>query len=315
MTDNIRYNWELSEVLSLFKKPFNDLLFESHTIFRKNFDPNKIQISILHSIKTGACTEDCKYCSQSAHNKTGLQKEKLTEVETVLDAARKAKEAGSKRLCMGAAWRNPRDKDFDKIIDIVKGVKKLDVETCMTLGMLTDDQVKKLKDAGLDYYNHNIDTSEDFYDKVITTRSFQDRIDTIERVRKSGINVCSGGIIGLGESLEDRAKMLISLANMKTHPNSVPINQLVPIKGTPLENIPAIDPFDMVRMIAVSRIMMPKTMVRLSAGRESMNEQTQALCFFAGANSIFLGEKLLTTDNLSPNNDKAFLNKLGLEII
>jgi len=307
-----RHDFELAEILALFALPFNDLIFKAAEIHRKFHDPNKVQISTLLSIKTGSCPENCKYCPQSAHYNTGLEKESLMEISKILEAANAAKEAGASRFCMGAAWRNLHDRDVEKICNVIDEVKKTGLETCMTLGMLTDTQSKKLKDAGLDYYNHNIDTSPEFYSEIITTRTFEDRLNTIKNVRDAGLNVCAGGIVGMGEKLEDRAKMLIILAIMPTHPQSVPINMLVRVEGTPLDKIAEFDQFEFIRTIAVARIMMPKSAVRLSAGRENMNEQTQALCFLAGANSIFYGEKLLTTANPEMERDKKLFEKLGI---
>ena len=308
----LRHDFELAEILALFALPFNDLIFKAAEIHRKFHDANKVQISTLLSIKTGSCPENCKYCPQSAHYNTGLEKESLMEMSKILEAANAAKEAGASRFCMGAAWRNLHDRDVEKICNIVDEVKKTGLETCMTLGMLTDTQSKKLKAAGLDYYNHNIDTSPEFYSEIITTRTFEDRLNTIKNVRDAGLNVCAGGIVGMGEKLEDRAKMLIILANMPTHPQSVPINMLVRVEGTPLDKIAEFDQFEFIRTIAVARIMMPKSAVRLSAGRENMNEQTQALCFLAGANSIFYGEKLLTTSNPEMERDQNLFKKLGI---
>ncbi len=309
--DGLRHDWALDEVLALFALPFNDLLFQAHTIHRANHDPNRIQVSRLLSIKTGSCPEDCKYCPQSAHYDTGLEKEKLVEIETVLEAAKAAKESGASRFCMGAAWRGP-GRDFDSVLAMVEGVKAMGLETCASLGLLTAEQAHQLKDAGLDYYNHNIDTSEEHYAEVITTRTFQDRLDTLETVRDAGIKVCCGGIVGLGEEKADRAKMLMSLANMAKHPESVPINLLIKIPGTPYEGNEGVDPFDFIRTIAVARIIMPKSLVRLSAGRQAMNDEMQALCFFAGANSMFCGAKLLTAGNPEPGQDASLFGRLGL---
>lgn len=311
-TAPVRHDWAREEVEALFALPFNDLLFKAQSVHREWFDPNQVQKSTLLSIKTGGCAEDCSYCSQSASYKTGLSASKMMEVEKVLEGARRAKAAGSSRYCMGAAWREPKDRDMPAIVAMIKGVKELGMETCMTLGMLSADQTIQLKDAGLDYYNHNIDTSEEFYPSIISTRTFQDRIETIERVQEAGINVCSGGILGLGEEQSDRAGMLMSLANLDQHPQSVPINMLIPIEGTPLGDNAKIDPIEFVRTIAVARIMMPMSIVRLSAGREWMSEETQALCFLAGANSIFVGEELLTTKNPEREKDDAMFEKLGL---
>ena len=309
---SLRHDWSREEVEALFARPLNDLLFDAQTIHRAHFDPNEVQVSTLLSIKTGGCPEDCTYCSQSVHNETGLTAEKLMEVEKVLSEARKAKDAGATRYCMGAAWREPKDRDMEALALMISGVKEMGMETCMTLGMLSPQQTLKLKDAGLDYYNHNVDTSEEYYDKIITTRTYQDRLDTLERVRDAGIKICSGGIVGLGEEESDRAGMLQTLANLEVHPESVPINMLVRIKGTPLGEKEVLDPIDFVRTIAVARILMPQSMVRLSAGREEMSDELQAMCFFAGANSIFLGDKLLTTENAAPSRDEALFAKLGI---
>ncbi len=308
----IRFDWKLDEVLSLFNMKFNDLIFKAHGIHRENFDPNAVQLSTLLSIKTGGCPENCSYCPQSAHHSTGLEKQALMEIDEIKKAALEAKNMGASRFCMGAAWRNLHDRDLDKICEMIKEVKSLGLETCVTLGMIKDEQAKAMKEAGLDFYNHNIDTSEEYYDKIITTRKYQDRLDTIESVQKNDINVCCGGIVGMGESLDDRAKMLITLANFTPHPKSVPINNLVKIEGTPLAKEKDLDPFDFIKTIAVARIMMPKSFVRLSAGRSKMNEQVQSLCFFSGANSIFFGDKLLTTENPDENSDLVLMKKLGI---
>ncbi|MBU6338496.1 MAG: biotin synthase BioB [Rickettsiales bacterium] len=310
--DKTKHDWSVEEVTKLFAMSFNDLIFKAAEIHRANHNPNAVQISTLLSIKTGSCPENCKYCPQSAHYDTGLGKESLMATDKILEAAKAAKEAGASRFCMGAAWRSLHDRDVEKICNIVDEVKKTGLETCMTLGMLTDSQSKKLKEAGLDYYNHNIDSSEEFYSEIISTRNFEDRLNTLKNVREAGLNVCSGGIVGMGETREDRAKMLIVLANLPTHPQSVPINMLVKVKGTPLENVADLDQFEFIRTIAVARIMMPKSVVRLSAGRENMNEQTQALCFLAGANSIFYGEKLLTTANPEIKQDQELFERLGI---
>jgi len=309
-----RHDWSRTEINALFDMPFMDLVFEAQRVHRLYHDPNKVQLSQLISIKTGGCAEDCGYCSQSAKHKngTGLDATKLMEVRRVVDAAKKAKEGGASRYCMGAAWTSPKDRDMDTLTAMVEGVKDLGMETCMTLGMLTDKQTRRLADAGLDYYNHNVDTSEEFYGEIITTRTYQDRLDTLARVRSEGINVCSGGIVGMGEKQEDRAGMLQTLANLPEHPQSVPINMLVAVPGTPLENIEALDPLEFVRTIAVARILMPKSEVRLSAGRQEISEEAQALCFLAGASSIFYGEQLLTTPNPENNKDLALFKKLGL---
>jgi biotin synthase len=311
--NELRNNWTVEEVEELFDLPFNDLIFRAHQLHRENFQPNEVQISTLLSIKTGACPEDCSYCSQSAINDTGLEKERLLELEAVKSAAAEAKANGATRFCMGAAWRNPTDKSLDKVIDMVTEVRGMGLETCVTLGMLKQEQAKRLKDAGLDYYNHNLDTSPEFYGSVITTRTYQDRIDTLQFVRDAGINVCSGGILGMGETRRDRARLLQQLSNLPQHPESVPINDLVQVKGTPLDGIDKLDAFEFIRTVAVARIMMPKSYVRLSAGRTEMNEQTQALCFFAGANSMFYGDRLLTTDNPDENHDQILFSKLGIE--
>uniref|UniRef100_UPI0034DE8933 biotin synthase BioB n=1 Tax=Candidatus Thiodubiliella endoseptemdiera TaxID=2738886 RepID=UPI0034DE8933 len=308
----LRNDWTLAEVEALFALPFNDLLFKAHTIHRAHFDPNSVQVSSLLNIKTGACPEDCSYCSQSSKYDTGLEREKLMEIDTVLAEAKTAQDNGATRFCMGAAWRNPTDKSLDKVIPMIQGVKAMGMETCVTLGMLTQEQAFTLKEAGLDYYNHNIDTSKENYSNVITTRNFQDRLDTLESVQNADIHVCSGGILGLGEAQTDRASMLRSLANLEKHPDSVPLNLLVPIPGTPFEKIAPPTESEFVRTIAVARIMMPKSVVRLSAGRTEMGEAMQALCFFAGANSIFYGDQLLTTDNPDTGTDQILFKKLGI---
>jgi biotin synthase len=308
----IRHDWTLDEVVALFRLPLNDLLFRAQTIHREQFDPNAVQISTLLSIKTGGCPEDCAYCPQSAHYHTGVTADKLTAKETVLAEARRAKEAGATRFCMGAAWRSPRDSDVEQVAGLVEGVKSLGLETCATLGMLTRRQAERLREAGLDFYNHNLDTSSSFYGQVISTRTLQDRLDTLEHVRAAGMHVCCGGILGMGERLEDRAELLRTLANLPEHPESVPINQLVRVEGTPLAGADPVDPLDFVRTIAVARILMPRSFVRLSAGRESMSDELQALCFLAGANSIFYGEKLLTTPNPATHADRRLFQRLGL---
>lgn len=310
---DIRHNWQEQEILNLFAKPFNDLLFKAATTHRTHHNPNEVQISTLLSIKTGSCPEDCKYCPQSAHYQTNLKKEPFMETLKVVTHAKKAKEAGASRFCMGAAWKNLHNRDLEQLCNMVSEVKKIGLETCLTVGMINDHQAKRLKESGLDYYNHNIDTSKEYYQKIISTRSFQDRLDTLENVRKNNLNVCSGGIVGMGEEREDRAKMIQTLANLPNHPQSVPINLLVKVKGTPLENVQDLDIFEFIRTIAVARIAMPKAAVRLSAGRTKMNEETQALCFFAGANSIFYGEKLLTTDNPENIADQKLFEKLGIK--
>ena len=308
----VKNDWELDEIKALFELPFNDLLFKAHSIHRETFDPNKVQVSSLLNIKTGACPEDCSYCSQSSKYDTGLEREKLMEIDQVLHQAKKAKDKGASRFCMGAAWRNPTDKSLDKVIPMIKGVKAMGMETCVTLGMITPSQASTLKDAGLDYYNHNIDTSKEHYPNVVSTRNFQDRLDTLEAVKNANINVCSGGILGMGETETDRASMLQSLSNLEKHPDSVPINLLVPIPGTPFENVKPPSESEFVRTIAVARILMPNSLVRLSAGRLEMGEGMQALCFFAGANSIFYGEQLLTTDNPTSANDQLLFSRLGI---
>jgi len=310
----IRRDWAQEEIGALFDRPFMDLVYEAQRVHRLYHDANKIQLSQLVSIKTGGCAEDCGYCSQASKHKdgTGLDASKLMEIDRVIDAARKAKAGGASRYCMGAAWTSPKDRDMDTLTAMVKGVKALGLETCMTLGMLSDKQTKDLADAGLDYYNHNVDTSEEFYGEVITTRSYQDRLDTLARVRAEGINVCSGGIVGMGEARSDRVGMLKTLANLPQHPESVPINMLVAVPGTPLENVGKLDPIEFVRTVAVARILMPTSEVRLSAGRGEMSEEMQALCFLAGASSIFYGEQLLTTPNPENNKDMALFEKLGL---
>ena len=308
-----RHDWTAAQARAIYDLPFNDLLFRAQTVHRASFDPNRVQMSRLLSIKTGGCAEDCGYCSQSAHHNSGLKASKLMEVERVIAEARKAKAGGATRYCMGAAWREPKARDMDAVIAMVEGVKALGMETCMTLGMLSDGDVARLAHAGLDYYNHNIDTSERYYSEVITTRSFAERIDTLGRVREAGIKVCSGGIVGMGEEAADRVDMLVTLANLDEHPESVPINMLIPIEGTPLANVTKIDSIDFVRTIALARIMMPRSHVRLSAGRTEMSDEMQALCFFAGANSIFVGETLLTAGNPGEDKDAALFERLGIQ--
>jgi biotin synthase len=308
----IRHDWQLDEVQALYALPFNDLIFKAQSTHRENFDPNEVQISSLLSIKTGACSEDCGYCPQSARYDSDLTPEALMPIASVLAAAQMAKDQGASRFCMGAAWRSPKDRDVERVVEMVQGVKALGMETCVTLGMLTDTQTARLKEGGLDYYNHNLDTSEDYYSEVITTRTYQDRLDTLARVRDAGINVCCGGIVGMGESDADRSKLLIELANMPKHPESVPVNMLVQVEGTPLMGTETLDPIIFIRTIAVARIMMPKSRVRLSAGRKAMSDEMQALCFLAGANSIFYGDKLLTTDNPMTNHDMALFDRLGI---
>ena len=308
----VRHTWSVSEVAELLDLPFMELVYRAQTVHRTYHPHNHVQVSTLLSIKTGACPEDCKYCPQSAHYTTQVEKERLMEVEQVLEAAQKAKQAGSTRFCMGAAWKNPKERDMPYIKQMITGVKKLGLETCMTLGMLNEHQAQELAAAGLDFYNHNLDTSPEYYGQIITTRTYQDRLDTLEHVRDAGMKICSGGIIGMGESQQDRASLLVELANLPVPPESVPINMLVKVKGTPLENADDVDPFDFIRLIAAARIMMPRSAVRLSAGREKMNEQMQALCFLAGANSIFYGCKLLTTPNPNEDSDLQLFKKLGI---
>ncbi len=309
----LRHDWRIEEINALLAMPFSDLMFKAHQVHREQFPANQVQVSTLLSIKTGACPEDCGYCSQSAKNDTSLEREKLLPLQEVIDAAKTAQAQGATRFCMGAAWRNPTDKNLERVIEMVQAVKGLGLETCVTLGMLTDRQADRLKHAGLDYYNHNLDTSPEFYGNVISTRTFQDRLDTLEHVRNAGINVCSGGILGMGETRQDRARLLQQLANLKFHPESVPINDLVKIEGTPLAGVEKLDPFEFIRTVAVARIMMPKSYVRLSAGRTEMTDEMQAWCFFAGANSIFYGEKLLTTDNPAANHDQQLFARLGIQ--
>ncbi|MES9832501.1 MAG: biotin synthase BioB [Candidatus Thiodiazotropha sp. LLP2] len=314
MTESqLRHDWNLGEIETLLDLPFNDLVFRAQSIHRETFDPNQIQMSSLLSIKTGACAEDCGYCSQSAKNDSGLEAEKLMPLEDVIQAAEAAKEKGANRFCMGAAWRNPTDKNLERVVEMVEAVNGLGMETCLTLGMLTETQAERLRSAGLDYYNHNLDTSPEFYGNVITTRTFDDRLKTLSHVRDAGINVCSGGILGMGESRRDRASMLRELVNLPKHPESVPINMLVKIEGTPLSQVDDLDPLEFVRTIAVARILMPNSYVRLSAGRGEMSDEMQALCFLAGANSIFYGERLLTTDNPEADQDRALLQRLGMK--
>ncbi|MDX2505170.1 MAG: biotin synthase BioB [Gammaproteobacteria bacterium] len=311
--DELRHDWSITEVQALFALPLNDLLFQAHSIHRANFDPNSIQISTLLSIKTGRCSEDCGYCSQSAHHTTDLEAEALLSLEEVIAAAKNAKAQGADRFCMGAAWSRPNKRDFPRVLEMIKAVKSLEMESCVTLGMLDTDQARQLKEVGLDYYNHNLDTSPEFYGNVISTRTFQDRLDTLNHVQEAGIHVCSGGILGMGEARKDRSSLLIQLANMQQHPDSVPINMLVQVEGTPLFGQDELEPLEFVRTVAVARIMMPRSVVRLSAGREEMSDEMQALCFFAGANSVFYGERLLTTDNADTQNDEKLFDQLGLK--
>ena len=308
----LRHDWTTEEINALFERPLMDLLFDAQTIHRQNFAPNQVQRSTLLSIKTGSCPEDCAYCPQSAHYNTELKKEKLFDLEDVLAKAKTAKANGATRFCMGAAWRKPPKKEMPQVAEMIREVKAMGLETCVTLGMLDDDDVEQLKGAGLDYYNHNLDTSPEYYEKIISTRSYQDRLDTLTRVRNSGINVCCGGIVGMGEAREDRVKFLQQVANLPEHPQSVPINRLVKVEGTPLQNTEDMDNFEFIRTLAIARILMPKSMVRLSAGRETMNAEMQALCFMAGANSIFYGEKLLTTPNPDTDQDLALFKQMGI---
>jgi biotin synthase len=308
----IRNDWTRAEVSALFALPFPELMFEAARIHRMHFDPTEVQVSTLLSIKTGGCPEDCAYCPQAARYDTGVGAEKLMSLDAVLAEARAAKASGASRFCMGAAWRSPKDRDVENVCAMVEGVKALGLETCATLGMLTPGQAKRLKGSGLDYYNHNLDTSPEFYGEIITTRTYQDRLDTLSAVRDAGIHVCCGGIVGMGEGADDRAGLIATLASLPVHPESVPINMLVQVEGTPLAGQRKLDPLEFVRTVAVARITMPKSVVRLSAGREDMSEETQALCFLAGANSIFYGPKLLTTPNPGRDRDMALLDKLGL---
>ena len=308
----VRSDWTRAEIRALFDLPFADLIFRAQSVHRLRFDPNKVQRSTLLSIKTGGCPEDCAYCPQSAHHDTAVEASKLIDTDAIFTAAKAAKDSGASRFCMGAAWRSPKDRDMDSLCEVVEGVKAMGMETCMTLGMLTLPQAQRLKTAGLDYYNHNIDTSPEYYREIITTRTFQDRLDTLAHVREAGMNVCCGGIVGMGESVEDRVGMVHALATMEQHPESVPINLLVQVEGTPLTGSGRVHPLDFVRMIAVSRITMPASMVRLSAGREDMTDEMQALCFLAGANSIFAGECLLTTANPKEDRDNALFQRLGV---
>ncbi|SEP91028.1 biotin synthase [Solimonas aquatica] len=311
--DGLRHDWTRAEVQALFELPFNELLYRAQTLHRQSFDPNTVQLSTLLSIKTGACPEDCAYCPQSVRYETGLNKEPLMALDSVVEAAREAKANGASRFCMGAAWRAPKDRDLEKVEAMIREVKALGLETCVTLGMLKEHQAQRLAEAGLDYYNHNLDTSPEFYGKIISTRTYQDRLDTLDKVREAGIKVCCGGIVGMGEEKQDRAELLRQLANMDHHPESVPINNLVQVEGTPLAGSEALHPIEFVRTIAVARILMPKSYVRLSAGRTAMSDELQAMCFFAGANSIFYGERLLTTCNPQNEKDRALIARLGMQ--
>jgi len=311
----VRHDWSRDEVHAIFDMSFNELLFRAQGVHREHFDPNAVQVSTLLSIKTGGCPEDCSYCPQSVHFDTGLEPERLMDVEAVVTAARRAKAAGASRFCMGAAWRNPKGRNFERVLEMVTRVRAEGLETCATLGMLDEAQAAELRQAGLDYYNHNLDTSPEFYGEIISTRTYDDRLDTLRHVREAGINVCCGGIVGLGESREDRVSMLCELANLPEHPGSVPVNRLVKVEGTPLQAQADVDAIEFVRTIAAARILMPASHVRLSAGRTEMSDEMQALCFFAGANSIFYGEKLLTTGNPDTAHDDALFAKLGLHTV
>jgi len=312
--DGLRHDWSREEILRLLGQPFNDLLFEAQNWHRRFFDANQLQVSTLLSIKTGGCPEDCAYCPQSGRYETELERERLLPLEEVVEAAQAARSRGSTRFCMGAAWRAPKDKDIDKVAEMVSAVKSLGLETCMTLGMLSDAQARRLKEAGLDYYNHNLDTSPEYYPQIISTRTYQDRLETLRHVREAGISVCCGGIVGMGEDRGDRAGLLQQLANLPRHPESVPINLLVQVEGTPLHGTGQLDPFEFVRTIAVARILMPASRVRLSAGRTAMSDEMQALCFLAGANSVFYGEKLLTTANPEADADRRLFERLGMKV-
>jgi len=311
----LRYDWRREEIAALYTRAFADLLFDAQTVHRRHFDPNAVQVSTLLSIKTGKCPEDCAYCPQSVRFETELQPEPLMPLDEVIAAAERARQSGASRFCMGAAWRSPKDRDLDKVVEMVEAVKDLGLETCLTLGMLNQAQARRLKDAGLDYYNHNLDTSPEFYTDIITTRTYQDRLQTLQHVRSAGINVCCGGILGMGESRADRVGLLQELANQQPHPESVPINMLVRVEGTPLETAEDFEPLEFVRTIAIARILMPTSYVRLSAGREEMSDEMQALCFLAGANSIFYGEKLLTTPNPAAAHDQQLFEKLGIQAV
>jgi biotin synthase len=310
--ESLRFDWGQNEIAALFELPFNDLLYRAQQVHRQYFDANEVQISTLLSIKTGGCPEDCGYCPQSVHHGTDLQPDALMDVESVVAAARSARQAGASRFCMGAAWRNPRGRNFERVLEMVQRVQAEGLETCMTLGMLDRQQARRLGEAGLDYYNHNLDTSPEFYGKIISTRTYEDRLETIQHVREAGIHVCCGGIVGMGEQRTDRISLLAQLASQKPHPESVPVNMLVRVEGTPLEDAAELDPFEFVRTIAVARILMPRSHVRLSAGREQMHDEMQALCFLAGANSIFYGEQLLTTPNPEADQDRRLFKRLGL---
>lgn len=313
--NELRHDWREDEIAALFDQPFNDLLYQAQSIHRQHFDPNEIQISSLLSIKTGRCSEDCGYCPQSAHHDAELESEPLLPLDEVIKAAKAAKAKGASRFCMGAAWRSPKKRDLQPVMEMVKAVKALDMDTCMTLGMLSREQSQQLKQAGLDYYNHNLDTSPEYYGEVISTRTYQDRLDTLQHVREANIKVCSGGILGMGEARRDRVRLMQQLANQEQHPESVPVNLLIKVEGTPLENALDLDHLEFVRSIAVARILMPRSQVRLSAGRENMSDEMQALCFLAGANSIFYGEKLLTTSNPAADSDMQLFERLGIRAV
>jgi biotin synthase len=315
LSAGLRFDWGLDEIEALYDMPFNDLLFRAQSVHREHFDPNAVQVSTLLSIKTGGCPEDCGYCPQSVHHEASVPAEKLMDVDAVVEAARNARQAGASRFCMGAAWRNPRGRNFERVLEMVERVRAEGLETCVTLGMLDAGQSQQLKAAGLDYYNHNLDTSPEFYGEIISTRTYADRLETLQHVRDAGINVCCGGIVGMGEARSDRAALLQQLACQTPHPESVPVNLLVRVEGTPLADESALDPFEFVRTIAVARILMPQSHVRLSAGRESMSDELQALCFLAGANSIFYGEKLLTTPNPDAAHDRQLFERLGLKAV
>ena len=313
--DGLRHDWTVAEIEDLLTQPFSDLLYEAQRVHREHFDPNAVQVSTLLSIKTGRCPEDCAYCPQSVRHDTGLENEELLPLAEVVAAAQRAKGQGATRFCMGAAWRNPKDRDLERVVEMVEAVKDLGLETCLTLGMLTQAQTQRLKAAGLDYYNHNLDTSPEFYGEIISTRTYDDRLETLAHVRAADINVCCGGILGMGESRRDRARLLQELANLSKHPESVPINMLVRVEGTPLADTAQLDELEFVRTVAVARILMPHSFVRLSAGREQMSEAVQALCFFAGANSVFYGDKLLTTTNPHIHSDQALFERLGIRAL
>ncbi len=311
--EGIRHDWSRAEIETLFELPFNELMFRAQIVHRRHFDPNRVQLSRLLSIKTGGCPEDCAYCPQSAEHDTDVLAGKMLAVDAILDEARRAKEGGAARFCMGAAWRNPKDRDIDDLVEVIEGLRHMGLQTCMTLGMLTASQAQRLSEAGLDYYNHNIDTSPEFYKEIITTRTYEERLETLENVRRAGMKVCCGGIVGMGEGRCDRAGMIETLANLPAHPESVPINMLMQVEGTPLYGRETLDILEFVRTIAVARIVLPRSVVRLSAGRELMSDEAQAMCCLAGANSIFVGDKLLTTDNPGLDHDEMLLERLGIQ--